>query len=49
MGAVLVRTGYGATQEALVRRLWPDDPRVLVAADLADAFGAIVRTRDPGS
>ena len=43
MGAVLVRTGYGAEQEGTVARLWQDDPRVLVAADLPAAFAAILR------
>ena len=43
MGAVLVRTGYGAAQEGVVARLWEKDPLVLVAADLPAAFAAIVQ------
>ena len=41
LGAVLVRTGHGADQEAEVKREWKDDPRVLVAVDLPAAFAAI--------
>jgi D-glycero-D-manno-heptose 1,7-bisphosphate phosphatase len=41
LGSVLVRTGYGAEQEGEVKRQWSDDPRVLVADDLAAAFSAI--------
>lgn len=50
MGAVLVRTGYGAEQEGVVVRLWKNDSRVLVAADLPAAFAAInqMHAGDPG-
>lgn len=41
LGGVLVRTGYGAGQEAEVTRRWPDDDRVLVADDLPTAFELI--------
>ena len=42
MGGVLVRTGYGAAQEEAVRQRWPDDPLVLVAADLLGAVEKIL-------
>lgn len=41
LGAVLVETGYGARQRDEVQRLWKDDPRVLLAADLPAALTAI--------
>jgi D-glycero-D-manno-heptose 1,7-bisphosphate phosphatase len=43
MGAVLVRTGYGVGQEGVVTRLWENDPRVLVAADLSAAYAAMIQ------
>lgn len=48
LGAVLVRTGYGAGQEEEVRRRWKDDPEVMVVADLAAAFGAIGQSEHRG-
>lgn len=42
LGAVLVRTGYGAGQEADVRRRWPDRPRLEFADDLAAAISLIL-------
>ncbi len=44
LGSILVRTGYGAAQEAKVRKLWPDAPRVHVADDLAAALDMILET-----
>ena len=41
LGAVLVRTGYGSSDEEDVMGNWENDPRVLVANDLATAFAAI--------
>lgn len=41
LGAVLVRTGYGADYQDEVKRQWKDDSRVLFAADLPAAFAAI--------
>jgi D-glycero-D-manno-heptose 1,7-bisphosphate phosphatase len=43
MGAVLVRTGYGARQEEKVRSRWGGDCRVLVADDLPAAFARILQ------
>jgi D-glycero-D-manno-heptose 1,7-bisphosphate phosphatase len=37
LGAILVRTGYGTTEESRVNQLYPDDPRVQVADDLPAA------------
>jgi D-glycero-D-manno-heptose 1,7-bisphosphate phosphatase len=50
MGAVLVRTGYGAEQEGVVTWQWENDSWVLVAADLPAAFAAILlyETGRPG-
>lgn len=42
VGAILVRTGYGASLEAEVRRRWADDPAVRVAPDLAAAVDMIL-------
>jgi len=42
LGAALVRTGYGATQEAVVTRRWPGASRLIVADDLASAVSAIL-------
>jgi len=42
LGAVLVLTGHGADEVKRVRREWGDDPRVLVAADLAEAVAKII-------
>ncbi len=44
LGAVLVHTGYGAGEAAVVRARWGDDPRVLQAADLPGAVAAILAT-----
>lgn len=41
LGSVLVRTGYGVGSEEEVKARWSDDPRVLVADDLPQAFAAI--------
>jgi D-glycero-D-manno-heptose 1,7-bisphosphate phosphatase len=41
LGAVLVGTGYGAAQRVEVERVWKDDPRVILAANLPDALAAI--------
>lgn len=48
LGAVLVATGHGAGQRALVAAARPGDERVLFAADLAAAVAAILATR-PGA
>jgi len=49
LGSVLVRTGYGRSEELLVREKWVGDPRVLVADDLPAAVRAILDlTRDGG-
>lgn len=45
MGAVLVRTGYGARQEQRVLDRYKDDPLVAVADDLAAAVDLILRRR----
>lgn len=45
LGAVLVATGYGAAERARVAAARPDDERVLFAADLAAAVGAILSHR----
>lgn len=42
LGAVLVRTGYGAGEEAAVKEHWGDDPLVLVADDLTGAVALIL-------
>ncbi len=42
LGAVLVETGHGAEQVERVRAAWPGDPRVLVAADLAEAIDRVL-------
>lgn len=42
LGACLVRTGYGATEEEKVREAYPDDPAVLVCTDLPAAVSAIL-------
>ena len=42
LGAILVRTGYGAHQEAEVTSRYDDDPRVWIADDLADAVAGIL-------
>jgi D-glycero-D-manno-heptose 1,7-bisphosphate phosphatase len=42
LGAVLVLTGYGMDAQAEVRRRWPQDDRVLVAADLPAAVAMIL-------
>jgi hypothetical protein len=39
---VLVLTGYGMDAQAEVRRRWPQDDRVLVAADLPAAVAMIL-------
>lgn len=44
LGAVLVLTGHGAAEEEYVREQWGDDPRVLIAADLAGAVSRILAT-----
>jgi histidinol-phosphate phosphatase family protein len=51
LGSVLVRTGYGAGQQAEVQRLWEADPRVLIADDLPAAWDAIqdFQPEDSGS
>lgn len=46
LGAVLVGTGYGSNQAELVRAAWPDDPRVLFAADLSAAVAMILALED---
>lgn len=46
LGAVLVGTGYGAQQAETVRAAWPDDPRVLFAADLPEAIAMILAIED---
>ena len=48
LGSVLVRTGYGAQEEAKVRSRWPDAERVLVADDLPAAVEMILAAADPG-
>jgi histidinol-phosphate phosphatase family protein len=45
LGAVLVATGYGAGEQARVAASRPNDERVLYAADLAAAVGAILSVR----
>jgi phosphoglycolate phosphatase-like HAD superfamily hydrolase len=42
LGAVLVRTGHGADQEAAVRRRWPARPRLAYAPDLPAAVDHIL-------
>lgn len=42
LGSVLVRTGYGMSEEQVVRDKWAGDPRVLVADDLPAAVSAIL-------
>lgn len=42
LGGCLVRTGYGAGQEARVRELYADDARVRIADDLAAAVECIL-------
>lgn len=42
LGAVLVGTGHGAGEGAAVATAWPDDPLVVLAADLAAAVGLIL-------
>jgi D-glycero-D-manno-heptose 1,7-bisphosphate phosphatase len=42
MGAVLVRTGYGAEDEAAVLRRWAGERRMLVADDLAAGVALIL-------
>lgn len=49
MGAVLVRTGHGATFEQEVRLLGEDDPKILIADDLPAAFAALRLSRRKGS
>ncbi len=49
LGAVLVATGQGAVQEELVRAAWPDDARVLFAADLPAAIEAILALDEGGA
>ncbi len=50
MGAVLVRTGHGATYEQEVRLMMENDSEILIADDLAAAFAALRRAdrRGPG-
>lgn len=47
MGSVLVRTGYGAEQETEVRRLWPQDNKVLIADNLPRAIDLVLSARNP--
>lgn len=42
LGAVLVRTGYGANQESDVVARWSTTPRLLIADDLQQAVSAIL-------
>jgi D-glycero-D-manno-heptose 1,7-bisphosphate phosphatase len=50
LGSVLVRTGYGMTEEPDVRATWGADTRVLVANDLAAAVDLILaRSGELGS
>lgn len=41
LGAVLVRTGYGAEQEPEVLRRWKNDSRVMIEDNLPAAFAAL--------
>lgn len=46
LGSVLVRTGYGAQDEAVVRRRWSSGDRVLVADDLPQAVDLVLARLD---
>ncbi len=48
LGSILVRTGYGAGEEAGVRSRWSPADRVLVADDLAAAVELILGRTDSG-
>lgn len=43
MGSVLVRTGYGQSEEEAVRSRWEEDSRVLIAEDLPEAIDLILQ------
>lgn len=45
LGAALVRTGYGAAEEAEVAARWRDDPLVLVGQDLPAVVDIILERR----
>ncbi len=49
MGAVLVRTGHGASYEQEVREMGKTDSRVLIADDLPAAYAALHRAERPGT
>ncbi len=46
LGGILVRTGYGISQEEDVLRTWPGDPTVSVVDGLPEAVDLILRHRE---
>ncbi len=49
LGCILVRTGYGKTEEPEIRRRWAEDSRVLVADDLPAAVAMILALAGDGT
>jgi D-glycero-D-manno-heptose 1,7-bisphosphate phosphatase len=47
LGAVHVRTGHGEQEASRVAARWADDPRVLQAADLAEAVALVLASGGP--